>query len=131
MSVCFRSLKPGSQRPEVFRGNAEDGEGGESHGRHSGAGWGRHGRQRGGRRSGGQRQRSGAVGGPGAVVRYPQPLSDASFLTNQTFKADPGRFLTSILLNLLNNHEAHSRSRLVIASTDNRKKCITVSESAK
>lgn len=74
LAVCFSfffvSRQPGSQWPEVFRRHAENGEGGESHRRHSGAGRRRHGGQWGGWRSRGQWQWSGTMGRSGTVVWY-------------------------------------------------------------
>lgn len=61
-------VQPGSKWPEVSRGHAEDGKGGEPYRRHSGNRRGRYGGQRRGGRPRGQRQRGGAVGRPGAVV---------------------------------------------------------------
>lgn len=60
----------GSKWSEVTRRNAEDGKRGKSHGCNPGRRRGWHGGQRGGGGPGRQRQRSGAVGRPGAVVRH-------------------------------------------------------------
>lgn len=62
--------QPRSKWPEVSRGHAEDGEGGKPYRCHGGDRRGRHGGQWRGGRPRGQRQRGGAVGRPGAVVRH-------------------------------------------------------------